>query len=53
MKRRWGLKPSTAPTDDEVLARLEYSWDVMALDVTSSPDEDRDVERRRDLALHD
>lgn len=53
MMRRWGLKPSTAPTGDEVLASLEGSWDVMALDVTSSPDEDRDVGRRPDLALHD
>lgn len=53
MMRRWGLKPSTAPTGDEVLARLEDSWDVMAFDVTSPPDEARDVERRPDLALHD
>lgn len=53
MMRRWGLKPSTAPTGDEVLARLEGSWDAMALDVTSTPDEGPDVERRPDLALHD
>lgn len=54
MRRRWGLKPSTAPTGDEVLARLEDSWDdVMAFDATSPPDEARDVERRPDLALHD
>lgn len=53
MMRRWGLKPSTAPTGDEVLARLEGSWDVMALEVASSSDEDRDVEPRPDLALND
>ncbi|MGI8614423.1 MAG: hypothetical protein ACR2KL_10850 [Nocardioidaceae bacterium] len=53
MMRRWGLKPSTAPTGDEVLARVEGSWEAMALNVTSSPDEDPDVERRPDLALYD
>ncbi|MGI8948447.1 MAG: hypothetical protein ACR2FV_10835 [Ornithinimicrobium sp.] len=53
MMRRWGLRPSTAPTGDEVLARLEGSWDAMALDVTSTPDEGPDVERRSDLAMHD
>ncbi len=53
MMRRWGLKPSTTPTGDEVLARLEGSWDAMALDTTSTPDEGPDVERRTDLALHD
>lgn len=52
MMRRWGLKPSTAPTGDEVLARLEGSWGVMTPDVTSSQDEPRDAERRPDLALH-
>ena len=53
MMRRWGLKPSTAPTGDEVLARVEGSWDVIAANVTPSPDEDPDVQRRPDLALHD
>lgn len=53
MMRRWGLKPSTAPTGDEVLPRLEGSWDARGLDVASTPGESPDVERKPDLALHD
>lgn len=52
MARRWGLKPSTAPTGEEVLARLEVSWDVIALDVAASPSQGP-AEGRPDLALRE